>query len=60
MDPTLIDQLIEATGLPKEMTKKRFESILEEKGFDPANATLDDIRLVLTVLLQDLILNEEH
>lgn len=56
MEARMLDLIIESTGLPKDYARKRLETLLHEAGFDPDSATLDQIRIVLADLLQDLIL----
>jgi hypothetical protein len=56
----VLDQVIEASGLPEDFAKKKLEKLLFEGGFDPDHAGLEEIREVLSSLLQDLILATEE
>ncbi len=52
----LIDELCRATGLPIDFTRGRFIKILGEKNKSPENITLEEIRELLSELLQDVLL----
>jgi hypothetical protein len=60
MGAKILDQVIGASGLPEDYARGRLEKLLHESGFDPDQAGLDEIRDVLSSLLQDLILATEN
>ena len=51
----LIDQVVNATGLPAEMVKTELMSSIQKEGKDPETLELDDLRLVLASFLQDVL-----
>jgi hypothetical protein len=59
MGAKVLDQVIEASGLPEDFAKDKLEKLLFAGGFDPDQAGLEEIREVLSNLLQDLILATE-
>jgi hypothetical protein len=54
MDETLIKTLIRATGLPQEEAQKMLRKILMDSGKNPQEFSLEDLRLIMGQLLQDL------
>lgn len=60
MGPSLIDQIIDLTGLPKESVTKEFLSLLEKKGISTQNLTLEHVRIVLSEYLQDVLLKAKE
>ena len=54
MDETLLDTVIEATGLPQELLKPRLIEHVLTLGKNPASLTLEELREVIVPLLQDL------
>lgn len=56
MEEKLFDTLIQTTGLPPEMITQEFLQKIQDKGFDKATLTLEQIRIVLAEYLQDVIL----
>ncbi len=54
MDETLLDVVIEATGLPKELLRSRLNEHIMSMGKIPGNLTLEDLREVVAPLLQNL------
>jgi hypothetical protein len=59
MNEKTVETVVECSGLPQNYAKLRLEKLLFQAGFDPDKATLDEIRLVLADLLQDLILETD-
>ena len=56
----LLQTLVEATGLPKEYAEKEFNRILNEHQITPENLTLEQVRMVLAELLQDVLLEAKE
>jgi hypothetical protein len=54
MDEALIKTLIRATGLPQEEAQKMLHKILVDSGNNPQEFSLEDLRLIMGQLLQDL------
>ncbi len=54
MEETLLDKVIECTGLPKEMVQKSLNSWVLESGKSPRDLSLEDLREVLVRVMQDL------
>ena len=54
MDETLITQLCEGTGLPKDIVEKQLKEWVLESGKSPQDLTLEDMREVLIKVMQDL------
>lgn len=51
----LLRTIIEATGLPGDSLEKEMDRMIRERGLDPHNISLDDIREVLATYLQDAL-----
>jgi hypothetical protein len=60
MGAKVLNIVVENSGLPEDYAKNRLEELLHNAGFDPDKAGLEEIRVVLANLLQDLILESEH
>lgn len=56
MDETLLEALIEGTGLPKQLVRTRLKAHIMEMGKSPASLSLEDLREVLVPLLQSLFI----
>lgn len=54
MDETVIDQIIQATGLPQEQVKEQLHKWVLATGKSPQSLSLEDLREVLIYFLQDL------
>ena len=50
------ENLMDATGLPIEILREHLTAYLIEGGHSPRNLGLDDIRDIVTNMLQDLFL----
>lgn len=59
MGAKAVNLVIENSGLPEDYARNRLEKLLNQAGFDPDQAGLEEIREVLANLLQDLILDED-
>ncbi len=57
MGETLLQQIIDLTGLPKEVLTKEFLALLEKKGLPSQTLTLEHVRVILAEYLQDVLLN---
>lgn len=57
MAKKLIKEIVCASGLPEDFATKKLEGLLYAAGYDPSTAGLEQIRDVLSNLLQDLILD---
>jgi hypothetical protein len=51
----IANEVIAATGLPKETISKELNSLLEAAGVDRSDLTLDDLRQVLAEYVQDVL-----
>lgn len=60
MEDKLFDTIIQKTGLPQELISKEFLQKIQDKGFDKATITLEQIRVVLAEYLQDVILQAKE
>lgn len=56
----LIKFLAENSGLPKDWIETQMESMIDSKGINPAEITLDDIRVILAECLQEIILEHSN
>lgn len=54
----LIKFLSENSGLPTDWVQGQMTSLIDSKGIDPSQITLEDIRVILADCLQEIIL--EH
>lgn len=52
----LIDELVGAVGLPEGLVRRRLQELADAHGLDLNNSTLEDLRLLLAELLQDVLL----
>lgn len=51
----LLRALIEATGLPEEAVDREIQRLCAAQGIDPEEITLDNLRDVLALYLQDVL-----
>lgn len=58
MDGNILQQIIALSGLPTHEVSAWLKDAFKARQIDPTSATLDELRLVLADLLQDLILND--
>lgn len=58
--PKLFEVLIEATGLPKDSIQRELTSVLADRGLNPDEITLDDLREVLANYLQEALLEAKQ
>lgn len=49
-------QIIELSGLPKDVVEKELLSMMAERGYDQHNLTPDNIREILATYMQDTLL----
>ncbi len=54
MDEKMIDQLVEKTGLPKELVAREFKKWILEKGENPQTISLEGIREILVQITQEI------
>ena len=47
--------LIQSTGLPVEAVEKEVQRLISIRGLDPETLTLEDIREILAIYLQDVL-----
>jgi hypothetical protein len=52
----LLRVLIQATGLPGELVEREVMGLLNDHGLEPATITLDEVRDLLAIYLQDVLL----
>ena len=55
----LLNELIAATGLPKEALKLEMKQLIEQRGAAISEISLDDIRIILVEYLQKTILESK-
>lgn len=53
----LINQLSDLTGLPNEMIQKELTRLMSKAGVNPQLVTLDEVRELLALYLQDVLLD---
>ncbi|HMN67106.1 MAG TPA: hypothetical protein PKC28_01075 [Bdellovibrionales bacterium] len=51
----LLRLLIQSTGLPVEAVEKEVQRLISIRGLDPETLTLEDIREILAIYLQDVL-----
>jgi predicted transcriptional regulator len=51
----ITNEVIAATGLPKDTISKELNSLLDAAGIDRRELTLDDLRAVLAEYVQDVL-----
>jgi hypothetical protein len=56
MGNELFKKVTEATGLPTELVSKELEGLLDAKGVDSADMTLEDLRKTLAEYVHEVIL----
>lgn len=56
----LLKILIESTGLPPEAVEKELNRILAKGNFQREELTLDDVRELLSVYLQDVLMEAKQ
>lgn len=58
----LMSQVIRMTGIPARTIRKELKTILERKGLDPKQLTLDQLRTVVASYLREIMagLLENH
>ena len=57
MGRELLEILVQNCGLPEDYARNRLYFLIEESGKSPDDVTLEDIRQVLSSLLQEIILD---
>jgi hypothetical protein len=57
---TLIDQVVSETGLPADQLTRELVELLESAGITPETASLDELRLVLTEYVQDILVQAKE
>ena len=60
MGQPLLNEIIELTGLPKELVTQELLDLLDKKGIDTSSLNLENLRLVLVDYLQDVILKAKE
>ena len=53
---SLLRSIVEATGLPSEAVDREIQRLLQTRGLDPETLTMEDLREVLALYLQDVLL----
>jgi hypothetical protein len=56
----LLKLLIESTGLPPEAVERELSKILSKANIQPENLTLDDVRDLLAIYLQDVLIEAKQ
>lgn len=51
-----LDLILKLSGLPQDYARLRLDQLLLDAGFDPGQSGVEEVREVLSSLLQDLIL----
>lgn len=52
---TLLDQVIQLTGIPSQTIRRELHSILEKKNIRPQDITLDQLRAVAASYLREIM-----
>lgn len=60
MGKEMVENLLDATGLPDQMIRDEFSALLTKHGKTVENLTLDDLREVLADYLQDVLVGAKH
>lgn len=55
MAETIMQQIVQASGLPETILEEELRSRFEAKNLNPQDATLDEIRDIVTDYLQDVL-----
>jgi len=53
----LIDSITAATGLPQKLIDKELKLLIEKSGFDINNINMEELRVVISQYLQEVLLN---
>lgn len=53
----LIEELVQAMGLPRESSRARIKSLIESHGKSLDALTVEDLRLILGEFMQDVLLD---
>lgn len=56
----LVIQLSDLTGLPTEMVQKELGRLMAKAGVNPRNVTLEEVRDLLALYLQDVLLQAKE
>jgi hypothetical protein len=56
----LLKLLIQSTGLPPEAVERELTKILSKANIQPENLTLDDVRDLLAIYLQDVLIEAKQ
>ena len=56
----LITQLSDLTGLPTEMIQNELRRLMKKAGVDPRLVTLEEVRDLLALYLQDVLLQAKN
>ncbi|MGZ3722066.1 MAG: hypothetical protein ACXVA9_03990 [Bdellovibrionales bacterium] len=57
---SLLKLLIESTGLPPEAVERELNKVLAKGGFQREQLTLDDVRELLSIYLQDVLVEAKE
>ena len=52
----LVEELVQAVGLPTDLVRRRLQDLADTHGLDLERSTLEDLRVLLADLLQDVLL----
>lgn len=55
MAQNLVDILVAQSGLPEQFVRPRLVMLIQQKGIDPEQVSLDQVREILSDLLLDMI-----
>lgn len=55
MGSLLLEEVTKLTGLPENLVRKELEIILKQKNIDPDNLTLDQLRVVVSAYLRQVM-----
>ncbi len=58
--PSLVDMIIELSGLPKEWARNEVRLLAEKKGLPVEALNLDHVREILAELLQEVLLSTKQ
>lgn len=60
MGNELFKKVTDATGLPEDLIARELTSVLEDKGMNKNDVTLDELRTVLADYLREVILHAKN
>lgn len=56
MGEKLLEEVVDATGLPEDMMSKELNRLVSQAGLESKDLTLEDLRTILAEYVQDVLL----